>query len=87
MPAEPVGNGCAKLAEEARLYRALTCFDVNKDILVSGLENIGHWGDSIHCILDRAQCEGKLPYEEPTAGSSTAGMTRGRAESPLTDET
>lgn len=85
--AEPVGNGRGRLAEEARLYRALVRFDVNKDILVFSEEDVRYWKDSINHVLARALREGKVLYERPKAGSNAVGIGRGRPERPETDET
>ena len=85
--AEPVGNGRGRLAEEARLYRALVRFDVNKDILVFGEEDVRYWKDSVNHVLARALREGEVLYERPNAGSDAAGDGRERPGSPPADET
>ena len=83
--AEPVGNGRGRYAEEARLYRALVCFDVNKDILVFSLEDVEYWRDSIDHVLARALREGRVLYERPKTGSNSDGSGGGRPIRPSTD--
>ncbi len=85
--AEPVGNGRGRLAEEARLCRALVRFDVDKDILVFGLDDMTYWKDSLNHVLARALREGKVFYERAKASSNAADIGGGRLEGPPANAT
>jgi len=63
--AEPFGPSRDRRAEAARLYRALTGFDVPTDILVYSRDEADYWRDSLNNVLAHALREGKVLYERP----------------------
>ena len=61
--AGPFGEGRSRLAEMARLYRALAGFEADADVLVYGRDDVERWRDSLNHVLARALREGRVLYE------------------------
>ena len=62
---EPFGPGHPRLAEMARLRRALSAFRVPKDILVFSKDEVDYWRDSLNHITSRCRREGRVLYGRP----------------------
>ncbi len=62
---EPFGPGRDRVAEMARLYRAVAGFPVSADILVYSLKDVEYWRDSLNHVLARALREGRMMYARP----------------------
>ena len=60
---EPFGENRDRGAEAVRLWRALTCFEIPKDILVYSRDEVEYWRDSLNHVLARALREGEVLYE------------------------
>ena len=61
--AGPFGEGRSRLAEAARLYRALAGFEAEADVLVYSRDDVDRWRDSLNHVLARALREGRVLYE------------------------
>ena len=62
----PFGNGRSRRREAARLYQALSEFDISADVLVYSRDEVEHWRDSLNNIVARALREGRVLYERPS---------------------
>ena len=60
---EPFDENRDRGAEAVRLWRALACFEISKDILVYSRDEVEYWRDSLNHVLARALREGKVLYE------------------------
>ena len=63
--AEPFGPGRSRRREMARLYEALSGFQVPADLLVYSRADVDYWRDSLNHVLARALREGRVLYERP----------------------
>lgn len=61
----PFGKGRSRRREAARLYQALSEFDISTDILVYSRDEVEHWRNSLNNIVARALREGRGLYERP----------------------
>ena len=61
----PFGNGRSRRREAARLYQALSEFDISADILVYSRDEVEYWRNSLNNIVARALREGRVLYERP----------------------
>ena len=62
----PFGKGRSRRREAARLYQALSEFDIPADILVYSRDEVEYWRDSLNNIVARALREGGVLYERPS---------------------
>jgi predicted nucleotidyltransferase len=62
---EPFGPQRERMAEMARIRRALSAFRVPKDILVFGADEVAYWRDSLNHIIPRCRREGRVLYVRP----------------------
>jgi uncharacterized protein len=62
---EPFGTNRSRRQELARIRRALSRFQVPKDILVYSRDEIAKWQHAVNHIISRCLREGKLLYERP----------------------
>jgi predicted nucleotidyltransferase len=59
---EPFGPQRPRLAEMARIRRALSAFRVPKDILAFSMDEVAYWQDSLNHITSRCRREGRVLY-------------------------
>ena len=59
----PFGEEKSRHGEEDRIRRALSGFNVAKDVLVYSQEDVEYWRDSLNNVLARALREGRVLYE------------------------
>ena len=71
LESEPFDAGRSRHTEEVKLYRALSEFQVSKDILVYSHEDAEYWRDSLNHVLARALREGRVLYERRKTGYSS----------------
>ena len=60
---EPFGAGRSRRRESARIWKALSRFDIAKDILLYSADEIAQWRDSLNHVVARALREGLTVYE------------------------
>ena len=55
---EPFNEGRSRRRESARIWKALSRFDIPKDILLYSADEVTQWKDSLNHIIARALREG-----------------------------
>jgi len=60
---DPFTNKRSRKNEIIRIWKALSCFAVPKDILVFSRNEVEHWRTSVNHVIARALRDGKVVYE------------------------
>jgi len=61
----PFGQGRSRFSETGRINRALTGFNVAKDILVYSIDEVERWRNSVNHVVSHALREGRELYVRP----------------------
>ena len=62
---EPFAEGRSRVAELARIRRALRSFPASKDVLLFSLADVERWRESPNHVLARGLREGTILYARP----------------------